>query len=113
MLIDMPSYKIYTTAEFDRDFNKLDGSIQQKISKEIDQLVENPFVGKPLGYSFFREKKVMNYRVYYLIYSEYVVVFVVALSDKKTQQEVINQIKHKIPLYREEIKKTCSETSKV
>ena len=101
----MQQYKIYTTEEFDIYFSKLDRSIQQQIEKEIEQLEINPYVGKPLGYKFFREKKIKNYRIYYLLYDEYVVVFVVALSDKKEQQKVINKIKHLIPFYREQIKK--------
>lgn len=99
------TYKIYTTEEFDRIFNKLDPQLQDQIGKEIDQLETNPYVGKPLGYKFFREKKVKNYRVYYLIYRDYLVVFVITLSNKKDQQIVINTIKSLIPLYREEIKK--------
>ena len=101
----MGTYKIYTTKEFDKDFEKLDQSIQQQIRNEIDQLEVDPYVGKPLGYKFFREKKVQNYRAYYLIYDEYVVVFVVALSDKKDQQHVIGAIRHLMPFYKEEIKK--------
>ncbi|MBI2671265.1 type II toxin-antitoxin system RelE/ParE family toxin [Candidatus Woesearchaeota archaeon] len=98
-------YKIYTTRKFDEDFEKLDKSLKDQIQKEIDQLEINPYVGNPLGYKFFREKKVKNYRFYYLIYEEYVVVFVIALSDKKEQQKVINQIRYLIPFYKEEIKK--------
>lgn len=101
-------FKIFTTDEFDRDFDKLDISLQKQIEKEIEQLEENPYVGKPLGYKFFREKKVKNYRIYYLIYEEYVVVFVVAISNKKEQQKVIDSIKHLIPFYKEEIKKKIS-----
>ncbi len=101
----MGKYEVYTSNEFNKDFKKLDRSIQKQIEKEIDQLQINPYVGKPLGYSFFREKKVRNYRFYYLIYDEYVIVFVIALSDKKDQQRVINNIKHLIPFYKEEIKK--------
>ncbi len=62
-------YRIYTTEEYEKRFNKLDWSIQRQIEKEIEQLERNPYVGKPLGYPFFREKKVQNYRVYYLIYT--------------------------------------------
>lgn len=101
----MEKYNVYTTDEFDKDFEKLDQSIQQQIKNEIDQLEINPYVGKPLGYSFFREKKVQGYRFYYLIYDEYVVVFVVALSDKKDQRQIIGAIRHFIPFYKEEIKK--------
>lgn len=94
-------YKIFTTEEFDRDFDKLDRSLQIQIENEIEQLEINPFAGKPLGYKFFREKKVKNYRIYYLIYEDYVV----ALSSKKDQQEAIDKIKVLIPYYKEEIKK--------
>lgn len=65
----------------------------------------NPFVGKPLGYTFFREKKLGKHRLYYLIYEEYVAVFVVALSDKKTQQKSIEAIKSVLPQYYAEIQK--------
>lgn len=98
-------YEIYTTEEFDTDFEKLDKSLQTQISNEINQLKENPYVGKSLGYKFFREKKVKNYRFYYLIYDKHVVVFVVALSNKKSQQAVIDMIKILIPFYKEQIKK--------
>ena len=50
-------YKIFTTDEFDRRYKKLDKQLQRAIAKEIDQLEENPFVGKQLSYPFFREKK--------------------------------------------------------
>ena len=98
-------YKIFTTEEFDRDFDKLDTSLQIQIEKAIEQLETNPFVGKPLGYKFFREKKVKNYRIYYLIYEDYIVTFIIAISSKKDQQEAIDKIKNLISYYREEIKR--------
>ncbi|MEK6937318.1 MAG: type II toxin-antitoxin system RelE/ParE family toxin [Nanoarchaeota archaeon] len=99
-------YEVYTTEEFDKDFEKLDKSLKEQIDNEIEQLKTNPYVGKPLGYKFFREKRVKGgHRFYFLIYDEYVVVFVVAISDKKDQQNVIDTIKTLIPFYREEIKK--------
>ena len=79
--------------------------LPSELGEEIDQLETDPHVGKPLGYAFFREKKVQNYRVYYLIYDEYVVVFVITISTKKDQQDAIDRIKSLIPYYREEIKK--------
>ena len=102
-------YTIFTTEEFDRYFKKLDSQLQQQIRKEIDQLETNPYVGKPLGYDFFREKKVQNYRVYYLIYDTHVVVFVIAISTKKDQQEAIDKIRVLIPYYQEEIKRKFKE----
>ena len=98
-------YKIYTTEEFNKDFKKLDKSIQKSIEKGINQLEKNPYIGKPLGYKFFREKRVKNYRFYYLIYEDYLIVFVIALSGKKDQQKTIDIIKSLIPFYRREIRK--------
>ena len=54
----MKIYEIYTTAQFDIDFINLDNSLKIQIENEIEQLKTNPYVGKPLGYKFFREKKV-------------------------------------------------------
>jgi len=102
-------YKIFTTREFDRDFLKLDKSIKKRVEDEIEQLKSNPYVGKSLGYKFFREKKVKKFRFYYLIYDEYIVVFIVALSEKKDQQKAINTIKHLIPYYRNLIRKKLNQ----
>ncbi|MEK6951534.1 MAG: type II toxin-antitoxin system RelE/ParE family toxin [Nanoarchaeota archaeon] len=102
-------YNIYTTEEFDRDFEKLDYSIQKQIETIFEKLEINPYASKPLGYEFFREKKVQNYRIYYLIYDDYVAVFVIAISDKKDQQGVIDKIKSLIPSYKDEIKRKINE----
>jgi mRNA-degrading endonuclease RelE of RelBE toxin-antitoxin system len=99
------AFKIYTTEEFDKLFNKLDPNIQKQIGNEINQLEINPYSGKPLGYKFFREKKVKNYRIYYLVYAKYLVVFIVTISTKKDQQKAINTIKNLMPVYGGEIKK--------
>jgi len=98
-------FKIFTTEEFDKKFKKPDKNLQIQIDKEIEQLETTPYSGKPLGYKFFREKKVQNHRFYYLIYEEYIVVFVITLSEKKDQQEAIDKIKNIIPIYKEEIKR--------
>ena len=104
----MKKYEVYTTDEFDRDFERLDNSLKIQIDNEIEQLEINPYVGRSLNYKFFREKKVKNFRIYFLVYEGYVVVFVIALSSKKYQQKVIDTIKTLIPYYKEEIKKKLS-----
>lgn len=101
----MDKYSIFVADEFYSDYGKLDASIRRQINKEIDQLETNPYSGKPLGYKFFREKKVRNYRIYYLVYEEYAVVFLIAISDKKNQQKIIGSIKNLLPMYKGEIKK--------
>ena len=98
-------FEVLTSQEFDKDYGKLDKSIRVRVDKALEQLEANPFTGKPLGYTFFREKKIGKFRVYYLIYEDRLVVFVIAMSEKKDQQPTINSINKLIPFYREEIEK--------
>ena len=102
ILIDM-NYKILTTEEFEKDFKKLDNSIKQQIIKEIEQLKINPLAGKSLNYHFFREKKIQNYRIYYLLFNEKIIILLVAISSKKNQQKTINKIKLLLPIYKKYI----------
>ena len=52
-----------------------------------------------MGYIFFREKKLNSHRIYYLVYEEFVIVLMVAVSDKKTQQATIDDIKQRLDEY--------------
>jgi len=101
-------YKVYRTETFDRQVRKLSKEEQKQVERIEQQLKVNPFVGKPLGYAFFREKRIREKRIYYLIYVDLVVVLLVGLSDKKTQQATINEIKNKLPEYYEAVKKALS-----
>ena len=105
----MSNYKIFTTDEYDKYFRKLNKDLQTKIDNEVEQLETNPYVGKPLGYIFLREKKVMVYRIYYLIYEEYKSVFLVSISQKKNQQRTINTIKLFLDYYKGEMIRRISE----
>jgi len=58
-------------------------------------------VGDQLTYPFLREKKINGKRIYYLVYKEIVIILVVAISNKKSQKDTINEIK----LYLSEYKK--------
>ena len=87
-------YKIYTTPEFDRLFEELSKDDQIEIDKLTkEELPNNPYQGRPLGFKFFREKKIKGKRVYFLIYDDYILVLMVAIGDKKTQKKDIAQIK--------------------
>jgi len=103
-------YEILVTNEFEKDYKKCDKSIRNRINKEIEQLKTNPFSGKPLGYNFFRENKVGNYRIYYLVFEKQVIVFVVAISSKKDQQKTIDKIKKLLPDYKKEIEDKWGES---
>lgn len=97
-------YKVYRTETFDQRVKKLSKKEQNQITHIENQLKTNPFVGKSLGYRFFREKKIGGKRIYYLVYEDKVIVLLVAVSDKKTQQATINKIKSELPEYYNAIK---------
>ncbi len=65
-------YKIMQTEIFERIYNSLPEVEKQRINGIKEQLRINPYVGKPLGYKFFREKKLDGFRIYYLIYEDYI-----------------------------------------
>lgn len=86
-------------------------SDQEAAAKIPLHLAENPYVAKPLGYPFLREKKIAERRVYYLIYEDLKLVLLVATSGKKDQQTTINHIKRKLDEFRviaEEVVKQVS-----
>lgn len=81
--------------------------IWQLIIKLFGKKGEN--VGDPLKYPFFREKKVGGKRVYFLIYSDIRAVLMVGISDKKEQQETIDDIKGRLEEYHEVIKEAIRQ----
>ncbi len=97
------TYEVYATDSFWEDYHKLSKEEQKRVDKIKEQIRLNPYVGKPLGYNFFREKRFDGKRLYYLVYEDCVIVLVVAISDKKTQQSTINAIKSAFEVYRKDI----------
>ncbi len=62
--------KITFSQTFEREFRKIrDGATKQKIRKQIQKLLENPEVGKPLRYELKGERSVYikPYRLIYAI----------------------------------------------
>lgn len=99
----MVSYKIYHSERFDKELSKFDKDFKERIDKIEDQLVKNPYSGDSLGVLWFREKRYKKYRIYFLIYDNLESVFMVAISEKKDQQKVINTIKLLLNFFSEEI----------
>lgn len=99
-------YAIYRTLNFDKEITKQLSLKEQKEVEEFEKkhLKENPYVGDPLGYRFFREKRVGVKRIYYLIYDDLQAVLMVGVSDKKMQQETIAEIRNHLDYYHEVIK---------
>ena len=102
-------FKVFRTSTFEKELSRLSKAEQILIRKFEEKLVDTPFIGKPLGYKFLREKKFNGKRAYFLIYETYVIVLMIAISDKKTQQETINEIKSQLELYYSYVKGTLSK----
>jgi putative component of toxin-antitoxin plasmid stabilization module len=96
------SFVVLTTDHFEKKVVKYKIP-DVRIQKISNQLKESHYTGQPLGYPFLREKRLDGKRIYYLVYDDLKVVLLVSVSDKKMQQEVINQIKVSFPLYRKEL----------
>ncbi|MCX6706833.1 MAG: hypothetical protein NT001_01690 [Candidatus Woesearchaeota archaeon] len=103
-------FRVFRTKTFEKEFDKLPKKEQEEIDKLEKKLSENPYSGKPLGLVFFREKKLDGRRIYYLIYDDVVVILMVAISDKKTQQATIDAIKEKLEEYQIIIKENLDKT---
>jgi len=99
----MKTYKIYHSARFDKELEKRNKDFCERVNKIENQLVKNPYTGSPLSGEYFREKRYEKYRIYYIIYDDMDAVFMVAISEKKDQQKVINTIRLLFDFFREEL----------
>ncbi len=88
----MNRYTVYATDTFKKLFSTLDGSEQQWIDKIRARLEENP-TGKILHFSWFREKKYLNKRLYYLVDDTQEKILLISFASKKEQQEIIDFVK--------------------
>lgn len=93
------AYAVYTTESFEKEITNLSKSDVNIIRKICFNLKDNPYVGDSLRYKFFREKRLREKRIYFLIYEDLSAVLVVAFGGKKTQQETINYIIRYLPEY--------------
>lgn len=104
-------YAVFRTSKFDKELQK---KFSKEEIKEVEKfeknhLTKNPHVGDPLGYKFFREKKLSGKRVYFLIYDDLNAVLMIATSDKKTQQDTIDEIKKHLEEYYEVIRNAIKQ----
>lgn len=88
----MEKYTVYVTEPFEELFYALDKSEQIWIEKIKKNLEENP-TGKILHFSWFREKKYLNKRLYYLVNENNKKILLVAFAPKKDQQKVIDFVR--------------------
>lgn len=106
MEIELEMVRVVSTKEFDTMEKLFSTEFQRQIENIIKQLKQSWNVGQPLGYPFFREKKMDKYRIYFLVYEELDAVLLVTISDKKAQPETIERIKNQLDFYKDLIKKS-------
>lgn len=102
-------YRVFRSEWYETKFHKLNLFEQKRLSNFEQSLKEEPNVGKPLGYKFFREKKFNGKRMLFLIYDEYKCIFLVTITDKKAQQHEIDLIKANLEIYKKEIEKLIKD----
>lgn len=105
----MSYYGVYTTEGFDDEVIRLEKIEQERINKLFPKLKENPYVGDPIRYKFFREKRINGKRVYFLVFDDLMAVLFVAISDKKTQQETIDSILGKLMQFKDYLKEKIKD----
>ena len=94
-------FKVVRLEEFERKIMKiLTPQDEQRIGDIETEIAGNPFTGKPLYSFFLREKRVDGKRVYFLIYEDLKIALMVSISDKKRQQQTIDEIKSMLPQFR-------------
>jgi len=99
------TYAVYTTENFENKIENLSESDRKIIQKIFLQLKNNPYVGDAIRYRFFREKRIKEKRMYYLIYDDLSAVLIVAFGGKKEQQETIEEIIKDLPEFKEYLKR--------
>ena len=87
-------YAVYITESFEKEISRLSDFEINKVKKIFLKLKENPYTGDFIRYKFFREKRIKEKRIYYLIYEELSAVLIVAFGGKKEQQTIEKIIKY-------------------
>ena len=97
--------RVLSTTEFDTWERLLPKDLQKEVEEFIKDLKKGSKTGQPLGYSFFKEKRIDGKRIYFLEYDDSDTVLLVTISDKKTQQDTIDRIKKDLDRYGDLIRK--------
>jgi mRNA interferase RelE/StbE len=97
-------YRIEFIPDAEKDFDSLDGSIKKEVTKKIDALAENPFLGKPLGkkygvdltgfYKLYVAKK--KYRLVYQLIGKHIEVVEIVGIGKRDKEEVYRLVARRL-----------------
>jgi mRNA-degrading endonuclease RelE of RelBE toxin-antitoxin system len=100
----MGQYKVFCTESYLKMYFKLNFGERELLDNVKANLADNP-VGKILKYSWFREKKFGNKRLYFLVDDDLKKVLIVAYGPKKEQNKTIKYVLFNINEYLEELKR--------
>lgn len=98
-------YRVIRTKIYRKKLIRLSPTYRRRVYKFEQILKENPFEGKPLHYTFFREKKFNGNRLLYLIYKEENIIVLAIITNKKDQQRDINYILSRLKTFEMIVKK--------
>ena len=98
-------YSVYTTESFEKEINKPPEFDKIIIQKMFLQIKGNPYTGDQIRYKFFREKRIREKRIYYLVYDDLKIVLMIAIGGKKAQEETIDEIVKYFREYRKYVEK--------
>ncbi|MFT4250088.1 MAG: hypothetical protein ACMXYD_01870 [Candidatus Woesearchaeota archaeon] len=105
----MNQYRVFKIDKFSKIISKLLTKKQQEeLNSFIEELKQGKIIGQPLSYEFFREKKIGDKRVYFLVYKDLKIIFLVNASNKKYQQETIDEIKLMFSDFKKEAQRIAS-----
>ena len=90
------AHKIEFLPEAEKDYERLDRSVRKEVSKKIEALADNPFLGHPLGnkfgmdltgfYKLYAAGK--RYRIVYRLTGGHVEVVEIVGIGKREKQEI-------------------------
>lgn len=86
--------------EYEKKLFKLDHKEQEIVYQFEQNILESPYIGKRLGFNFFREKKFDGKRVLFLVYEEFNVILMLLITDKKAQKHDIDYVRSNFDYYR-------------
>ena len=93
-------YRVFRTQWYAKTKKDLGKSDISRIDAFETQLKENPYHGRLLGTTFFREKKFDGKRMLFLIYENKKAVFLITVSEKKAQQQHIDFMRNNLERFR-------------
>ena len=96
-------YTVFLTRMVKKKLDRHEPAVRSWAYRVLENIPDNPWIGKPLQPRWFREKKFRGIRLYFVIYENIQTVYAVNVSTKKDQKQVIASIRLLLPRHREEV----------